>query len=42
MVGFCTLEGKPHKRAAKATYSAEEFITLTKIINTKIVDEKWK
>lgn len=39
MVGFCTLEGKPHKRAAKATYSAEEFVTLTKLINTKIVDE---
>lgn len=39
MVGFCTLEGKPNKRAAKASYSAELFVTLTKLINTKIVDK---
>jgi CRISPR-associated endonuclease Csn1 len=38
MVGTCTLEGKNEKRAAKRTCSAEEFVTLTKLINTKIID----
>ncbi|RYA24295.1 type II CRISPR RNA-guided endonuclease Cas9 [Malaciobacter halophilus] len=42
MVGFCTLEGKPNKRAAKASYSAELFVTLTKLINTKIIDNNHK
>ncbi|PPK61428.1 CRISPR-associated endonuclease Csn1 [Malaciobacter marinus] len=42
MVGFCTLEGKPNKRAAKASYSAELFVTLTKLINTKIIDSNHK
>jgi len=36
MVGKCTFE-KDEPRAAKRTYSAEEFVTLTKLINTKIV-----
>ncbi|QOR62872.1 type II CRISPR RNA-guided endonuclease Cas9 [Sulfurovum sp. ST-21] len=35
MVGKCTFE-KDELRAAKRTYSAEEFVTLTKLINTKI------
>ena len=35
MVGKCTFE-KNEPRAAKRTYSAEEFVTLTKLINTKI------
>ena len=35
MVGKCTFE-KDEPRAAKRTYSAEEFVTLTKLINTKI------
>jgi len=35
MVGKCTFE-KNEMRAAKRTYSAEEFVTLTKLINTKI------
>ena len=35
MVGKCTFE-KDKPRAAKRTYSAEEFVTLTKLINTKI------
>ena len=35
MVGKCTFE-KDESRAAKRTYSAEEFVTLTKLINTKI------
>ena len=39
MVGFCTLEGKEYKRAAKTAYSSEKFVTLTKLINTKIIDE---
>ncbi len=38
MIGFCILEGKKEKRAAKAAYSSEEFVTLTKLINTKIVN----
>ncbi len=38
MVGKCTFE-KGELRAAKRTYSAEEFVTLTKLINTKIVLE---
>lgn len=38
MVGFCTLEGKSQKRAPKASYSAELFVTLTKLINTKIIN----
>lgn len=38
MVGYCTFE-KGEKRAAKRTYSAEEFVTLTKLINTKVVLE---
>ena len=42
MVGFCTLEGKKYKRAPKTAYSSEEFVTLTKLINTKIVDENDK
>ena len=42
MVGYCTLEGKKEKRAAKATYSAEKFVTLTKLINTKIINSKGK
>ena len=42
MVGTCTLEGKKEKRAAKATYSAEKFVTLTKLINTKIVNNEDK
>jgi len=42
MVGYCTLEGKDEKRAPKTTYSAEEFVTLTKLINTKIIDENGK
>jgi len=39
MVGYCTLEGKGEKRAPKTSYSAEIFITVTKLINTKIIDE---
>jgi len=39
MVGFCTLEKKPNKRAPKASYLAQEFVTLTKLINTKIIDK---
>jgi len=39
MVGYCTLEGKSQKRAAKASYSAELFVTLTKLINTKIIQD---
>jgi len=42
MVGYCTLEGKKYKRAPKAAYSSEEFVTLTKLINTKIIDENDK
>lgn len=42
MVGYCTLEGKSAKRAAKRAYSSEEFVTLTKLINTKIVNEDGK
>ena len=42
MVGYCTLEGKNEKRAPKIAYSSEEFVTLTKLINTKIVDENDK
>ncbi len=38
MVGKCTFE-KNEPRAAKRTYSAEEFVTLTKLINTKVVLE---
>jgi len=38
MVGKCTFE-KEEQRAAKRTYSAEEFVTLTKLINTKVVLE---
>jgi len=38
MVGKCTFE-KDAPRAAKRTYSAEEFVTLTKLINTKVVLE---
>ncbi len=38
MVGKCTFE-KDELRAAKRTYSAEEFVTLTKLINTKIILE---
>ncbi|MBU1667031.1 type II CRISPR RNA-guided endonuclease Cas9 [bacterium] len=38
MVGRCTFE-KNELRAAKRTYSAEEFVSLTKLINTKIVLE---
>ncbi|CAA6819482.1 MAG: CRISPR-associated protein, Csn1 family [uncultured Sulfurovum sp.] len=41
MVGDCTFE-KGVKRAAKRTYSAEEFVTLTKLINIKIVDKEDK
>lgn len=39
MVGTCSLEGKKEKRAPKRAYSAEEFVTLSKLINTKIVDK---
>lgn len=42
MVGYCTLEGKTQKRAAKACFSSEEFVTITKLINTKIVDKEGK
>lgn len=42
MVGYCTLEGKAQKRAAKACFSSEKFVTLTKLINTKIVDKEGK
>jgi len=42
MVGFCTLEGVSEKRAAKRAYSAEEFVTITKLINTKIIDKDGK
>ena len=38
MVGKCTFE-KEELRAAKRTYSAEAFVTLTKLINTKVVLE---
>lgn len=38
MVGYCTFE-KNELRAAKRSYRAEEFVTLTKLINTKIVLE---
>ncbi|MCB4772338.1 MAG: type II CRISPR RNA-guided endonuclease Cas9 [Sulfurovum sp.] len=41
MVGKCTLE-QDKLRAARRTYSAEEFMTLTKLINTKIVMEDGK
>ncbi|MDR0467276.1 MAG: type II CRISPR RNA-guided endonuclease Cas9, partial [Campylobacteraceae bacterium] len=36
MVGKCTLE-KGEKRAPKRSYSAEEFVTLSKLINTKLI-----
>lgn len=39
MVGFCTLEGTSEKRAAKRAYSSEEFVTITKLINTKIINK---
>ncbi|MBL0703244.1 MAG: type II CRISPR RNA-guided endonuclease Cas9 [Sulfurospirillum sp.] len=39
MVSTCSLEGKKQKRAPKRSYSAEEFVTLTKLINTKIIDK---
>jgi len=39
MVGYCTLEGKKEKRAPKTALSSEEFVTLTKLINTKIIDK---
>lgn len=42
MVGYCTFEGKNEKRAPKTAYSSEEFVTLTKLINTKIIDENDK
>jgi len=42
MVGFCTLEGKNEKRAPKRAYSAEAFVTLTKLINTKLIQEDGK
>lgn len=38
MVGKCTFE-KNEKRAAKTTFSAEKFVTLTKLINTKLIDK---
>lgn len=38
MVGKCAFEDD-EPRAAKRTYSAEEFVTLTKLINTKVVLE---
>lgn len=38
MVGRCTLEPK-EKRAPKQSYSAEEFVTLTEIINNKMIDQ---
>ncbi len=38
MVGHCTFE-KGEPRAAKRSFSVEEFVTLTKLINTKIVLE---
>jgi len=39
MVGTCTLEGKSEKRASKRAYSSEEFVTISKLINTKLIDE---
>ena len=41
MVGKCTLEPQ-EKRAPKRAVSSEEFVTLTKLINTKIVDYEGK
>jgi len=38
MVGKCTFE-KKEKRAPKQSHSAEEFVTLTEIINNKMIDE---
>jgi len=38
MVGMCTFE-KSEKRAPKRALSSEEFVTLTQLINTKIVDK---
>lgn len=38
MVGNCTFE-KKEKRAAKASFSAEKFVTLTKLINTKLINK---
>jgi CRISPR-associated endonuclease Csn1 len=38
MVGQCTFE-KNEKRAPKRALSSEEFVTLTQLINTKIVDK---
>lgn len=41
MVGCCTLE-QDEKRAPKNAYSSEEFVTLTKLINTKLIDKNGK
>jgi len=41
MVGKCTFE-KKEKRAPKQSFSAEEFVTLTEIINNKMIDEDGK
>lgn len=38
MLGYCTFEPQAHK-AAKATYSAERFILLTKINNLRLQDD---
>ncbi len=41
MVGKCTFE-KREKRAPKQSYSAEEFVTLTEIINNKMINNDGK
>jgi CRISPR-associated endonuclease Csn1 len=41
MVGRCTFE-KKEKRAPKQSFSAEEFVTLTEIINNKMIDIEGK
>lgn len=36
-VGYCTLEGKPEKRGAKATYTAEVFVVSQKLSHLKLI-----
>lgn len=36
-VGYCTLEGKPEKRGAKATYTAELFVVSQKLSHLKLI-----
>lgn len=38
MVGYCSLEGKPEKRAPKYSYHAERFVLVSKINNLTITE----